>query len=297
MRKPLRIAGRILAGLLALVLLVVGVSYFVSASRLKKHYAVSSPSLVIPTDSASLARGHVFATLAGCTGCHTANLGGSVMINSFPFAKLAAPNLTHGRGGVASSYTDADWERAIRHGIRRDGTPLFIMPSDEFNRFRDEEVARIIAYVKSVPPVDRVTPTRTLYPLARALHTFGAPLVAAERIDHATQRNPAPLPAATIEYGAYLVASCKFCHGGNLGGQQVGGEPGAPPSPPIGPTAAPSRWTDEQFVQAMRTGVTPEGRKLRNEYMPWQAIGQLSDDELRALLMYLKKGSSTVATR
>jgi cytochrome c553 len=289
MRKPLRIAGRILAGLLALVLLVVVVSYAVSGSRLKKRYDVADAKLVIPTDSASVARGRVYATLSGCTGCHTSTLGGQVMINSFPFAKLAAPNLTRGKGGIGATYSDADFERAIRHGIRRDGTPLFIMPSDAFNRFRDEEVARLIAYVKSVPPVDNPTPPRTIYPLARTLHTFGAPLVAAEKIDHATQRNPAPAPAATMEYGQFLVGACQFCHGEDLGGQKVGGEPGAPPSPPIGPTGMPSRWTEAQFFQTMRTGVTPEGWKLRNQYMPWQAIGQLSDDELRAVLLYLRQ--------
>jgi cytochrome c553 len=287
MRKPLRIAGRILAGLLALVLLVVAVSYVVSGSRLKKHYDVPAASLAIPNDSASLARGRVYATLSGCTGCHTANLGGQVMIDGFPFAKLAAPNLTRGKGGVGGAYSDADFERAIRHGVRRDGSPLFIMPSNEFNRFRDEEVARLIAYVKSVPPVDNETPLRTIYPLARVLHTFGAPLVSAE------QRNVAPLPAPTMEYGEFLVGSCRFCHGQDLGGQKVGGEPGAPPSPPIGPTGTPSRWTEAQFMQTMRTGVTPEGRKLQSKYMPWPEIGQLGDDELRAVLMVLKKKPTT----
>jgi hypothetical protein len=165
------------------------------------------------------------------------------------------------------------------------------MPSNEFNRFRDEETARLIAYVRSVPPVDNVTPARTIYPLARVLHTFGAPLVAAEKIDHTTQRNVAPAPAPTMEYGEFLVGACQFCHGEDLGGQKVGGEPGAPPSPPIGPTGTPSRWTDAQFMQTMRTGVTPEGRKLRNQYMPWQAVGQLGDDELRAVLMVLKRGT------
>lgn len=293
MRKPLRIAGRILAGLLALVLLVVAVSYVVSGSRLKKRYDVAAASLPIPTDSASLARGRVYATLSGCTGCHTSTLGGQVMIDGFPFAKLAAPNLTRGKGGIGATYSDADFERAIRHGIRRDGTPLFIMPSNEFNRFRDEETARLIAYVKSVPPVDNVTPARTIFPLARVLHTFGAPLVAAEKIDHSTQRNVAPLPGATMEYGEFLVGACRFCHGEDLGGQKVGGEPGAPPSPPIGPTGTPSRWTDAQFMQTMRTGITPEGRKLREQYMPWPEIGRLGDDELRAVLMVLKKGIST----
>jgi hypothetical protein len=219
------------------------------------------------------------------------------MIDGFPFAKLAAPNLTRGTGGIGAAYSDADWERAIRHGIRPDHTPLMIMPSDAFNRLRDDEVGRIIAYVKSVPPVNNVTPPRAVYPLARMLITFGTPLLTAEKIDHATQRNVAPPPGATLAYGAFLGESCTFCHAENLGGQKGGGEPGAPPSPPIGPTSVVSRWTDAQFMQTMRTGVTPEGRKLRNEYMPWQSIGQLGDDELRAVLMFLKKGATTVAAR
>jgi cytochrome c553 len=291
MRKGSRIALRILGGLVGLVVLIVLVSYVVSAARLRKHYDVPVSSITVPSDSASLARGKTLATLYGCTGCHAATLGGQVMIDGFPFARLAAPNLTRGKGGVGATYTDADWERAIRHGVRRDGTALFIMPSKEFNRTRDEELGRIIAYVKSVAPVENTLPPRSLYPLARVLHAFGAPLVAAEHIDHTTQKNPAPLPAATLEYGAYMAGACKFCHGETLGGQKVGGEPGAPPSPPIGPSGMPSKWTDAQFIQTMRTGMTPEGRKLRNQYMPWEAIGQLSDDELRGLLIYLKRGA------
>jgi cytochrome c5 len=187
-------------------------------------------------------------------------------------------------------YTDADFERAIRHGVRRDGSPLFIMPSEEYHPMRDEEVAKLIAFVRSVPPVDNVTPPRTLYPIARAIHTFGAPAVSAERIDHAARAGTAPAAAATLEYGRFVGNSCRFCHGQDLAGQKVGGEPGAPPSPAIGPTGNPAKWTEAQFIQTMRTGVTPAGWRLRNEYMPWQAIGQLSDDELRGLLMYLKKG-------
>ena len=290
MRKAVRIGGRILAGLLGLVLVVVLVSYFVSGARLNKRYQVPVASIAVPTDSAAIARGRTFATVAGCTDCHTGTLGGQVMIDGFPFAKLASTNLTRGKGGIGATYTDADWERAIRHGVRRDGTPLFIMPSNEYNRTSDAELGNLIAFLKSLPPVDNVTPPRTIYPLARVVHTFGAPLVPAELIDHTRQRNPAPPPGATMEYGEYVAGACRFCHGEDLGGREVGGAEGAPPSPPIGPAGTPSRWTDEQFIRTMRTGVTPEGRTLRNQYMPWKAIGELSDDELRGILMYLKRG-------
>lgn len=290
--RVLRILGKVLLGLVALLVVVVGVSYFVSSAKAQKTYDVPPKTVAVPTDSASLARGAVLATLNGCDGCHAANLGGRVMIDAFPFAKLPAPNLTRGAGGLGATYTDAEWERAIRHGVSRTGTPLFIMPSSQFNPMRDEELGRLIGYLKSVPAVNNDTlPARILYPVARVLLTFGAPLFEAATIDHTRQVVVGPPPAATEEYGRYIAGSCRFCHGEDLAGQEVGGEPGAPPSPPIGPTGNPAKWTEEQFLTTMRTGTTPAGWTLRNQYMPWKAIGQLSDDELRGILMYLKRGA------
>ena len=289
MRKPVRIALWIVGGLLGLVLLVVLVTSAISEMRQRKHYAVAGKAVAIPTDSASLARGKVLATLYGCTGCHTPNLAGMQMIDGFPFAKLASSNLTRGAGGIGSTYTDADWDRAVRHGVKRDGTGIFIMPSHLYNRMSDDEFGRVIAYVKSVPPVDRTPSPRVIYPLARALHVFGAPFLPAEKIDHTRQVNPQPAPGATMAYGEFVAGSCTFCHGEDFGGREVGGEPGAPPSPPIGPSSVVARWTEAQFLQTMRTGVTPEGRTLRPQYMPWREIGQLREDEQRALHMYLKQ--------
>ena len=297
MRKGARIALRILGGLVGLIVLVVLGSYVISEMRLRKRYDdVRGTVVAIPHDSASTARGKVLATLYGCTGCHTPTLAGMTMIDQFPFAKLPSSNITRGEGGIGATYTDADWDRAVRHGVRRDGSPLFLMPSHEFNRMSDDEFARLLAYVKSVPPVDRTPGPRTIYPLARVLHTFGAPLVPAEKIDHSTQMNPQPARGASLAYGEYLAGACKFCHGADLGGQKVGGEAGAPPSPPIGRASAVARWTEAQFFQTMRTGVTPEGRKLNPKYMPWPEIGQLGDDELRGLHLYLKQGVSQSAS-
>lgn len=293
MRKLLRIVGKVLVGLVAVILVVIVTGFVVGGVKLNKTYDVSATTLVVPTDSASIARGLVMATLSGCTGCHTSNLAGQVMADDPLFGRIVALNLTRGKGGVGATLTDADWERAVRHGVRRDGTPLFIMPSEEFNQMRDEELGRLIAYVKSVPPVDNVAPSVRVGPIARVAIMFGAPLLAATDIDHTSQRVVAPAPAATIEYGKYIGGACRFCHGETLQGAKVGGEPGAPPSPPIGPTGNPPKWTDEQFIQTMRTGVTPAGWKLRNQYMPWQMIGQLSDDELRGILMYLKSVPAT----
>jgi cytochrome c553 len=297
MRKASRIALRIVGGLVGLVVLVLVASWFVSGSRLGKHYDVAGTAVPVPADSASVARGETLATLYGCTGCHTATLAGQTMIDEFPFARLPSANLTRGRGGIGGAYSDADWERAIRHGIRKDGTPLFIMPSNEFNRMSDDELGRLIAYVKSVPPVDAFPASRTIYPLARVLHTFGAPVVSAELIDHTKQANPQPPPGPTLAYGEYVAGACRFCHGDDLKGQKAGGDPGAPPSPAIDATSIVGKWTEEQFVRTMRSGVTPEGWKLRTDYMPWPTVGQLRDDELHALYLYLHQTGTTPASR
>jgi len=297
MRKALRILGKIVLGLVALIVLVLVVGWVVSSMKFRKRYAIAPAHLTVPADSASLARGHALAALSGCTGCHAGNLGGQVMIDGFPMAKLAAPNLTRGRGGVGAVYTDADWERAIRHGVRKNGEALFIMPSSEFNRFRDEDVAQLVAYLRSVPPVNGAQPPRVLYPVAHALHAFGAPLVPAEHIDHARQAVVAPPPGATVEYGKFLALGCRFCHGEDLRGQDVGGEPGAPPSPDISRTGAAGKWTEAQFIQTLRTGVTPAGRRLVDRFMPWSAIGKLSDDELRGVWMYLQTTDSVAAAK
>jgi hypothetical protein len=297
MRNWTRIALRVLGGLVGLIVLVVLGSYAISEMRLRKRYEdVRGTVVAIPSDSASIARGKVLATLYGCTGCHTPTLAGMTMIDQFPFAKLASSNITSGQGGVAATYTDADWDRAIRHGVRRDGTPLFIMPSHDYNRMSDDEFGRLLAYLKTVPPADNTPGPRTIYPLARVLHTFGVPLVPAEKIDHFAQSNPQPPPGPTMEYGEYISGACKFCHGQDLGGQEVGGEAGAPPSPPIGSASATARWTEAQFVQTMRTGRTPDGRMLRPQYMPWPAIGQLRDEELHALYIYLKQAPKQTAS-
>jgi hypothetical protein len=46
-------------------------------------------------------------------------------------------------------------------------------------------------------------------------------------------------------------------------------------------------WSEEQFITTMRTGITPGGKQLI-EFMPWKYFGQMTDDELKAVWMYLQ---------
>jgi mono/diheme cytochrome c family protein len=279
-----------LGALLLLVLLVAGVLMLIGSSRFDRVYEVASHPLPAADDS-SMSRGAYLAATRGCTECHGETLGGGVLVDDPMFARLYAPNLTRGRGGVGGSYTDADWERAIRHGIRRDGRTLFIMPSPEFSTLSDADVRALITYIAAQPPVDTAHPSRTIGPIPRLLVGIGAPLpLSARRIDHAAA-HPALREERSVAYGAHVAQLCKGCHGANL----EGATGGPAPAPPLDARGNLPRWTQEQFVSTLRTGVTPEGTQLDPAMMPWKPLGRMNDTELGALWMYLRTLHSEAA--
>ncbi|MEJ7813249.1 MAG: c-type cytochrome, partial [Gemmatimonadaceae bacterium] len=85
----------------------------------------------------------------------------------------------------------------------------------------------------------------------------------------------------------YLAEACTGCHGEKLSGGQSG-EPGSPPAPNLTRGGQVGRWSEADFLRAIRTGVTPAGRKLDGKYMPWPQLARLSETELRAIWMYLQ---------
>src|SRR3954463_10295434 len=141
---------------LVLALLVCGVgvwAYAASASMLNKVYQVPSTPVTIPTDAAAIERGrHLVHAVGACATCHDDDLGGKVYAEMGPVGVVAGRNLTKGRGGIGGTFTDADWARAIRYGVRHDGTTLIMMPSEVYTRFTDADLGAIIAYAKQVPP-------------------------------------------------------------------------------------------------------------------------------------------------
>ena len=201
-----------------------------------------------------------------------------------------AANLTAGQGGIGGEYTDADFVRAIRHGVDPDGKPLWVMPAQEFYYLNDHDLGALIAYLKSLSPVDHVMPEHSGGVLGRILFLTGQlPLMPAELINHTAAR-PSPVePGVTVAYGEYLAVGCKGCHSANYGGGPV---PGAPPDAPLAANLTPAgelaQWSEEDFVNTIRFGVTPAGDQLNPEWMPWPAIGQMTDDELKAVWLYLQ---------
>ena len=207
-------------------------------------------------------------------------------------AILAAPNLTSGQGGVSSNYTtDADWERAIRHDVRPDGTGLLIMPSQHFTHYSDEDVAALIAYLKSVPPADNELPSRTFGPMGRMLVALGAFPFASELIDQTAAHTPSAPSGVTEERGHYLtqISACAECHGeGLVGRSPEEAEEGPPAGPNLTPSGELASWSEADFIQTIRTGVTPAGEQLDPMEMPWPNYSRFPDDDLKAIYFYLQ---------
>lgn len=293
-RKILKWIGIALGGLIGLLLLTTLVLFAIGTvkwSRIRgRNYDLLVQRITIPADRASITRGEHIATIRMCQYCHGDDFGGQS--DSVPgLFTFAFPNLTRGAGGVGAAYTDEDWVRAIRHGVGHDGRGLILMPSRLWYQLSDEDLGALIAYMKRLPPVDNELPATGLGPLGRVMLTLGKlpPDVTAPDvtlIDHDAPRPVAPEPGVRVEYGQYLADTCTLCHGLDFNGQTIRLD-AEYLSPNLTPGGDMALWSEEDFVATLRTGVTPSGHPL-NVGMPWKYFGEMTDDELRAVWMFLR---------
>jgi mono/diheme cytochrome c family protein len=289
MRKFMQILAYVVAGLVAVVAVAVVMVYWKSGSLLKKTHVVPPSAEVIPADAAAIARGKHLAETRGCVDCHGKDLGGAKVIDDPAMGRLYGPNITRGPGGLATDYADQDFVRAIRHGVAQDGRGLFLMPSTDFAHFSESDMGDLIAYVKSVAPVDRESVPLKVGPVARALLVAGKIKIAANEIDHVTLKPEVVTPGVTVAYGRYVAISCTGCHGNNFSGGKIEiGPPDWPPAANLTPHVSGhvGKWTEKDFLAVIRTGTRPDGSSV-SLVMP-RAFGQMNDTELKAIWAYLQ---------
>ena len=289
MKKVFKWIGIVLGSLIGLVLVAGVALYFMGNARLNKTYEFPSSNITIPTDEESLAFGkHRVETL--CVSCHGEDLGGLVLLDDPVLGVLEAVNLTTGAGGIGQNYTsDEDYVNAIRHGIDLDGKPIMMPAVNSTSKLSDRDLGSIIAYLKTVPPVDGARRGLQLKFVGKLLFAAGMlPPMPAEVVSHETQLT-APERGVSVEYGKYLMDTndCRDCHGEDL----AGGEDPDPTNYLIVPNLTPGGevgfWSEEQFITTIRTGMHPSGRELK-EIMPWKTYRKFTDAELQAIYLYLR---------
>ena len=306
MRRWSKIGGLVLLVLIALVAIAVpftiGIRPIIgpNARALTDRHFESTP--------ARFERGRYLVTsVSGCIVCHgeldwqapgfpvkagTEGGGRSFDREGLPF--VTAPNITPDRETGAGAWSDDMLARAIREGIGHDGRTLFpLMPYTQYRYMSDEDLASVIAYIRSLPPVTRsLPPTNVPFPVNRFINSVPEPVTAPVR--EPDRNNP-------IAYGDYLVrlGACRDCHTPSdaqnqpIAALELGG--GFVLTGPYGQVASRNLTPDPSgipyydlnlFIEAMRTGQA-KARKI-HDAMPWTAFGRQTNEDLKAIFSYLQ---------
>jgi hypothetical protein len=193
----------------------------------------------------------------------------------------------------SGSWSDDALARAIREGIGHDGRTLFpMMPYENYRQMPDEDVASVVVFLRSLPPVHNPLPkTEIIFPVKYLIRSVPQPITAPVA---------APDISDQVKRGAYLVtmAGCRDCHtpadkGAPLpnmdlaGGQIFEGPWGRVATPNLTPDPSGIPYYDEAlFLQALRTGYVRA--RILNQIMPWRNYGGMTDEDLKAIFAYLK---------
>jgi cytochrome c553 len=270
--------GFVVAALAVVALIALTWIYFASEREFGRHYtAADHATLSLPTAITDIAEGERIAQLGGCLHCHGEKLTGTVVDDIPHLVRLVAPNISV----ALPAYSDAQLATVLRSGIKPDGSSVLFMPSEMFRHFSDQELARVIAYLRTVPAtpdgIQERTQVRILgrlivakgdyQPPARAIEGLAAPV--REYTDDAVSR------------GRHLaMAFCSECHGQNLEGF-------APINAP--PLKVAQGYSADQFARLMHEGVALGDRELKLMGSTARArFSKFTADEISAVYGYLR---------
>jgi mono/diheme cytochrome c family protein len=308
MRKTLKIIGFLL------LILIIGVVAAGTYVKIALPSIAAAPALTIEKTPARVERGKYLANnIAVCMDCHSTrdwtkyagpltggNFGGGGEKfdpdQGFPGVYYAR-NITP--AGIGN-WTDGEVFRAVTTGVSRDGSALFpVMPYHSYGQIDKEDIYSIIAYLRTLAPVEHKIPQRQPeFPVNFLINTMPAEAAFTTKPDTADQ----------LQYGKYLVtaASCVMCHSktdkGNIipgsefgGGMQFKSPNGVVTSANITPDKETGlgSWTREAFVSRFKTYADSSykaqavGPEELNTPMPWMMYSGMKVRDLEAIYAYL----------
>lgn len=275
------------------LLLVLGVALLLFGSTLgerkrQRLVDVSVAGVAWATDAPALERGRYLFRSRGCAECHGADGGGREFINDGKGMRVRGPNITP--GSPVARYTAQDWERVVRHGVKADGHAALIMPSEDYSRLTNADLAALVGYVRTLEPRSGGEAVMELPLPVQVLYGLGVIRDASEKIDHTLPAAQPVTAGVTPEHGAYVANMCIGCHGPGLSGGTI---PGGPPDWPAAANLTPGagsamvRYPDAaSFVTMLRSGKRPDGSAIA--VMPFDSLRELNDTDAQAVYAYLK---------
>jgi mono/diheme cytochrome c family protein len=285
---------RSLWGALGLALLAgvaVAAGMRLAERKMQRQLVLQVADVPLREDAASVERGRYLFASRGCVDCHGANGAGRTFIDDPNGMLVRGPNLTPGAHNAVQGYRSIDWVRIVRHGVKRDGRPALVMPSEDYNRLTDEDLAALVAHVRQLPPVDGEPGAVRLPPPVKLLYALGVVQDAYEKIDHRLPPQQPVVEGVTPAHGAYVANMCLGCHGPGLSGGRI---PGGPPDWPAASnltsgegSVMPRYASAEQFRRMLATGKRPDGTAV-SPVMPFGSLQAMSATDADALYLYLK---------
>ena len=279
MRKFFKWTGFVVIGLVGVALLGFAYIYFASERVLARQFtATDGATLTIPRDVVAIAEGQRIAQLAGCLHCHGEKLNGGLVDDIPHLVRLVAPNIST----VLPTYSDAQLATVLRKGVKPDGKSVLFMPSEMYRHLSDPDLARLIAFLRTVPVTTEGAREKTeVRVIGRALLAKGDIKPSALAI----QTLPAPARAFDagdpVSHGKYLTMSfCSECHGQSLEGF-------APINAP--PLEIAKGYSAEQFARLMHDGV-PVGEQQLKLMGPTSQVrfAHFTPEEVAAIHAFLK---------
>lgn len=275
MKTVLKWAGYGLAGVVGACALAVGGAFAVSEAMIRWPVEKPRSTLVASVDPGAVERGRRVAKLNGCHDCHGANLEGKLFHDDPKILRAWGPNLSR----LTAGHSDADFDRAIRHGVGVDGRRLWMMPSNAFAYLSDQETADLIAYLRTYKPVGQVQPRFQVGHLGRLGVLLGKFKSEADTIK---ANGPLQLADAGPRHarGRQIARACIECHGPALEGADF------LKTPDLSIAAS---YDDEDFARLMHTGIAAGDRKVGlMTAVSRDRFSVFTPEEVAALHGYLK---------
>jgi cytochrome c553 len=278
MRRVAKWLGIGVAGLFGLLVLAVIAIFAVSGYILGRSHEARAETLMRPT-AALLADAPRQARILGCVTCHGEGLKGQVMFDAPNVARVMAPNLTE----IAARASDQQLAAAIRQGIGYDGRALFVMPSQQYSRLSDDEVAALIAFIRKQKRVPGNTEGASLGPLGRLGVATGKFRPTPAKIEEFRTRAPVHLGPALAAGRRLAANACSDCHGPALEGRELEDGSRAPDLTIAG------AYDYKQFRTLLRAGTTPGNKKLGlMKKVAEKDFVHLTDTEIKSVHDYLR---------
>ena len=287
----IRRVGMLLLALAVIAGAIVATGLILGEQRKAKKINLVVAGVPLREDATSVERGTYLYGSRGCGDCHGSKGGGATLADDGKGLKLAGPNITQGNPRI-SAYLPIDWTRSIRHGVGADGRMLRLMPSEDYNRLTDDDLASVVAYLRQLPPQQGNEQGTLEYPLsARVIYGLGGIPEAYTKIDHTLAASKPVVAAVSVEHGHYIAQMCAGCHGALLqGGKIPGTPPDWPPAARLMPgkgSVMPNYASAESFVAMMKSGKRADGSNIA--VMPFNSLKTMNDTDLKALHMYLSQ--------